>query len=375
MKLEVDSKEFSTACGIVSRFGETRSSSDVPKSILIITEDGEIVLYATDLATSIRYVVNGLIEEEGEAIVNLNHLQAATYDSGGSLTIRTTKAKLMLEYENEKVRLDLSYMTSADDWPVWLNMSDGGFSIPFDLLRTAALHAAPPGESGRPILNSVHLIPHEDGIVVSSSNGVFGFRGLTTGELSHELAIDGKILQQVGNLFSGGILDVVVGSSLVGVSAYGNPAQIQLLRSETESFKGIAALLTPPDNVEFTCILGAGSFAHLLRSTKIAHGIDPRSEIGISADDDGTLIFQARGPTVDMPETKIVCEGNLKRWTTLTKYAVRLFNAIRISEDAKFGVDEIGLWIQSGNDYHRSTKSTGTWFDKDLMEPNGGDAV
>lgn len=107
MKFSVSQSELNNAISVVSKGVSTHSTLPILSGMLLKIEDSNLILQATDLDTSIEYVIPVLVEEEGSVVVPaklFNELVRSLPDAAVHFETQGTEASITCESASFSIR-------------------------------------------------------------------------------------------------------------------------------------------------------------------------------------------------------------------------------------------------------------------------------
>lgn len=159
MRLEILQETLNEGLGIVSRFVSLRPQLPILSNILLATEEGKLLLSATNLELGVNLWLGAKIEKEGKIALPAREItEFVSYLSGG---------KLILEKEEKQDRLTISSPQAkgsfvgmkADEFPRVPRLEkEKSFTLPLEGLREAVSQVsfAAAEDETRPVLGGVY---------------------------------------------------------------------------------------------------------------------------------------------------------------------------------------------------------------------------
>jgi DNA polymerase-3 subunit beta len=170
MKLIFDQKELSDALSRAIKVVPSRPTHPVLSNLLIVAEDGQISIAATDLSTGLRLVVNGTIEDDGSTTIPAVLLSQIVSKLDGRIILSVVDGQATLETLGGSYEIPT---ISATEFPQLPSVDAQGMSIDGDLfnqgLNTTAYAVST--EESKAILTSISVKSDGQSVEFAATDG------------------------------------------------------------------------------------------------------------------------------------------------------------------------------------------------------------
>ncbi len=325
MRITVDSKEFSAARQAAERYSGSSASPITQCALLTVDEHG-LSIRTTVFTENCTIVVNQLGDEreDGEAVVMVKDLPRI---DNGRVTLRTTKARLILEYQQAKVQVNLRGENKSS-FPVW-PATEQIIAVPSSILSAAASVTSKVEKSGRPITAAVHFIQHGELVAIIASDSIVSYMATVPGNIGRRIALNGAMLSKALTMF---------GDCMVGICTNANGAsQVAELRSPTMPGVVYFSEMETPDPSSWpsqmfgletagSMAVSSGVISTILDWCRYATGVSEDAQILLS----GGLTAKITGTGVDVDELTFEAEGQMEPpMAFFCKYFAASFSGMR----------------------------------------------
>lgn len=328
MKVRVDSGELSRAVAIAAKWSSS-SLSDITKCIGLWAEGHALFVRSTMLHAHCLVRVNAFDVEPGDAVVMAKHLEAATHDTGGDVTLRTTKARLVLEDEYSTIRIGRRD-ESIDDFPAWRDCGEG-WMVPKDQLLAVCSSTKTEGETGLVFLSALHMIPTDTATLIMGVDGIVGTLSEIDAVFPYPFAMDARLIKSALSGFDGSV-SLAVDENSVELSAPGSPVKVSFSRTVTpEKLFGLVDTLFHGRTYDDDLGLTSDALAALTDLCKRATRIDEDAELAIFSEGEMPLSVTIAGDGIGI-ESSVACDGSLRRAVMYCKTLLQCLAPARSSD-------------------------------------------
>jgi len=172
MKITVTQENLNRALNIVGRIATSRASLPILSNILLRTDNGRLIVAATNLEVAITETIGAKIDDEGSITVPARLIT----DFVGNLP----HTQVVIETDNEKVKISAGTYSStinatlADDFPALPEIqATTSFEIKAEELKDAINETAlvASSDTTRPILTGVYVYSFENALYFAATDG------------------------------------------------------------------------------------------------------------------------------------------------------------------------------------------------------------
>jgi DNA polymerase-3 subunit beta len=172
MKVTVTQENLSKALNTVSRVASSRTTLPILSSILIRTDNSQLILATTNLEIAITESINAKIDSDGVVTVPARLITEFVQN--------LPKVNIDIELQDNKLLIKAGHYTSTinttnvDDFPALPEIkSKSNFKIASDILKTAASQVivATSNDTTRPILTGVYMHTYEGNLYITATDG------------------------------------------------------------------------------------------------------------------------------------------------------------------------------------------------------------
>lgn len=268
MKIEVTQENLNKALSAVSRVASTRGQMPILADILLKTNDGQLIISATNLEIAITEKIAAKIDEEGQVAVparlfadfvnNLPHIPVS------------------IENDGQKTKISAGGFASVinggdpEEFPALPDIANAKeFAIPADILRESIASVAPVASSdtARPILTGIYLYAADGELTMAATDGYrLAEKKLTKIDAEIEAIVPATTLMEVSRLVNDDTKEVLVKINDEQISFSLGPINLtsRLIDGKFIDYKQLI-----PTKTDFTVVVDRNEFIRVVKVASI----------------------------------------------------------------------------------------------------------
>ena len=302
MRISCLQQNLSRGLAIVGRAVASRSNLPVLQNVKIVTDEGMLVLTATNLDIAITTRIGAQIEEEGELTIPARLLTDFVISlPDDRIDIVTSEDSSAVSLKCQKFEANING-TSAEDFPPIPEVDEGAIiKISPQILRDTIDHVAfaAATEDSRPVLTGLKIEASEDKFTFAAADGfrLAVYEGKLADTMSEpiEFIIPAKSMQEVGRLIGSDDSQIEFTVTPTGTHALFNIGNVEIVSQLMPgSFPNFRSLI--PSEYKHRIVLQRSEFVRAVKSASIfardGSGI-VRFQI-IDGDDGGGIAITSR---------------------------------------------------------------------------------
>ena len=302
MRISCLQQNLSRGLAIVGRAVASRSNLPVLQNVKIVTDEGMLVLTATNLDIAITTRIGAQIEEEGELTIPARLLTDFVNSlPDDRIDIVTSEDSSAVSLKCQKFEANING-TSAEDFPPIPEVDEGAIiKISPQILRDTIDHVAfaAATEDSRPVLTGLKIEASEDKFTFAAADGfrLAVYEGKLADTMSEpiEFIIPAKSMQEVGRLIGSDDSQIEFTVTPTGTHALFNIGNVEIVSQLMPGFfPNFRSLI--PSEYKHRIVLQRSEFVRAVKSASIfardGSGI-VRFQI-IDGDDGGGIAITSR---------------------------------------------------------------------------------
>ena len=321
MQVSCLQQNFSRALAIVGRAVATRSNLPVLQNVKIATEDGMLVLTATNLDIAITTRIGAQVETEGEITIPARLLSDFVNSlPDDRIEIKSVVEPLSVSLDCQRFSANING-TDPDEFPPIPTVTEGAtIKVDPQLLKDTVTHVAfaAATEDSRPVLTGIKVEVNQSDFTFAAADGfrlaVYEGKLLEPISEAMEFIIPAKALQEVGRLIGTGDTAVEFTVTPAGTHALFNIGNVEIVSQLMPgSFPNFRSLI--PAEYKNRVIVQNSDFSRAVKTSSIfardGSGI-LRIQI-VNDEDGGKLSISSRAEEVGDNQGEIdgVVEGDV----------------------------------------------------------------